>query len=185
MRVKSAFTIVEFLMAVGIASVVLASAAGLYLLGMNANKKSRMERELAQNGRVAIERITREIRQTSEIATLLPEQESDNPCSEILFRDGQSEEINYIRYYLEGDKLRRQEGFYYFSFDENKTHITWNSLGPGGESSQWEIERDEIAAENFLRVSFFGSPLVKMRFLLAKAEFKLNFASAVLGRNIN
>lgn len=180
------FTLIETLLAIGIASVILASSAGLYLMAVKASKKSRIEQELAQNGRIAAEKITREIRQTSEIASILPEIEPAIPYEELIIRDAlQSEEINYIKYYLDSGKLRRQEGFYYFSFDENKNHVAFNISGPSGETPLWNILNDEIAAENFIKISFFGYPLVKMRFTLSKAEFSVNFASAVLGRNIN
>lgn len=175
---------IELLLAIGIGSIVLASAAGLYLMGAGAYRKSAVERELAQNGRVAAERITREIRKTTEIAAALPENESEK-ISEIMFRDSEETEIKYIRYYLEGTMLRRQKKFYYFSSDPNKICVTWNSIGALGESPAIEIEGDEIAAENFLNIGFFGNSLVKMRFVLSKAGISFNLATAALGRNIN
>lgn len=185
LKTKPSFTLIELLLSIGIALVVLSSASALYLMGLRAYRKAAIDRELSQNGRISVERISREIRQTGEIATIMPETEDSNLSGEIMFRNGCEGEIKYIRYYLDGDKMRRQERFYYFSGDADKNHITWNSAGSGGESPVWEIITDEIVAENFSSIGFFGNSLVKMRFLLSKSDSILNMASAVLGRNIN
>jgi len=182
---KSSFTLIELLLSIGIAAIVLSCASGLYLMGVNAYKKASIDRELAQNGRILADRISREIRQTSEIATDMPETEEDL-SKEIMFRDGSdAESINYVRYYLDGSNVRRQVRFYYFSADADKKHVTWNSSDAGGESPVWDVESDDIVAENFSSIGFFGNPLIRMRFLLSKSGASLNIASAALGRNIN
>lgn len=184
---KSSFTIIELLLAIGISSVILSSAAGLYLMGLNSFRKSAVERELIQNGRVAIERLSREIRQTGELAVSLPESESE-ALSEIIFRDGHdTSEINYVRYYLDGGDLYREFGYYYFSSDSEKNHVTYNSVDIGGSAPVWNVEdgQNQVVAENFSQIKFFGSPLVKIRMELSKAGTSLNLASAALGRNIN
>lgn len=182
------FTLIELIIAMGISIIIIASASGLYLAGTNAYKRGSIERELVQNGTVAIDRISREIRQANGIATVLPEDESGNQAGEIMFRDGHSQDgIQYIRYYLSGSNLYREVRFYYFSFDYAKTHVTWDSSGPSGEKTVWENPENgvQVVAENFSSLEFFGSPLVKMRFLLSKSNLTLNLASAVWGRNIN
>lgn len=180
-----AFTMVELLLAVGIGAAVLASASGLYLTGANVCRKAAAERELSRNGRAAIERITREIRQAEEIAMVISQQEEES-SSEIMLRSGQDENaLAYVRYYLEGIDLRRQEGFYYFESDPEKTPVPWNAAGHSGENPLWEINEDEIAAENFSKIEFFGNPLVRMRFSLRKAGVEINLASAALSRNMD
>lgn len=182
------FTLIETIIAMGISTIIIASAAGLYLAGSNAYKRGSIERELVQNGFVAIDRISREIRQASGMATVLPEDESGEPAQEIMFRDGHNQTgIQYIRYYLSGSNLYREVRFYYFSSDYAKTHVTWDSIGVLEEKPVWENPEDgvQMVAENFSSLEFFGSPLIKMRFLLSKSNLTLNLASAVWGRNIN
>lgn len=183
---KSSFTLVETILAISIGIMIVLSASGLYAAGSSAYKAGNVEKELVQNGRVALDRISRDIRQTGDIASALPKSEADIPSSEIMFRDGHDpENIRYIRYYLDGSDMRREIRFYYFDSDQKKTHVTWNSAGMSGESPVWEEEENSIIAENFSKLEFFGSPLVNIRLYLFKAGLPFNLASAVLGRNIN
>jgi len=85
------FTLTEVIVSITILVLIIVSIFSLYLFNQRAYQGSEVTSELLQNGRVILERITRELRQTDEIVTSLPDV-PDNPGNpppeEILFRDG-------------------------------------------------------------------------------------------------
>ncbi|MFH0987300.1 MAG: prepilin-type N-terminal cleavage/methylation domain-containing protein [Patescibacteria group bacterium] len=85
------FTLTETLVSITILVLIIGAISSLYVMNQKAFKEGERNSELNQNGRVVMERIVREIRQTDEIVTPLPDV-PDNPASpppaEILFHDG-------------------------------------------------------------------------------------------------
>ncbi|TRZ77655.1 hypothetical protein D4R87_02310 [bacterium] len=183
---KNGFTMMETLLAVGIGTTIIAVAGSVYFMGVTTYRRKSLSAELVQNGRVAIDRMSREIRQTSEIAVDLPEEEIESLPSEIIFRNGHdAEEINYIKYYTDNGNLNREERFYYFSSDPDKTRVVCGAIGDSGEIPVWEVVKDQVIAENISNLGFFGGPLVHMNLILSKLDLNLYLATAVLGRDID
>ena len=85
------FTLTEVIISITILVLIIVSIFSLYLFNQRAFQEGEASSEVLQNGRVILERITREIRQTDEIVTSLPDV-PDNPGNpppeEILFHDG-------------------------------------------------------------------------------------------------
>ena len=184
-RYLKGFTMMETLLAVGIGTTVIAVAGSIYFMGVKTYRMKNLSAELVQNGRIAIDRMSREIRQTSEIAVTLPADEEESLPDEIIFRNGQTEDISYLRYYLNDGNLKREERFYYFESDPEKSHVICGAIGESGESPKWDTVKDQIVAENLSNLGFFGEPLVHIRLVLSKLNVNLYLATAVLGRGID
>ncbi|MFH1392666.1 MAG: hypothetical protein ABIG90_03310 [bacterium] len=112
---------------------VLTVASSAYLAGYKAWQKGSEINEITQNSRIAIDKISRELRQTDEIITSLP-------ANEIEFQDGRTENLQYLRYYLEDHKLHRQ------------------IIG-----ADREIQEDEIIAEYISNMQFSGNKLIQIQ----------------------
>jgi len=179
------FTMMETLLAVGIGATIIAVAGSIYFMGVKTYRIKNLSAELVQNGRIAMDRMSREIRQTSEIAVTLPAEEEESLPDEIIFRDGHAEDIDYIRYYLNNGDLKREERFYYFESDAEKNHVICGAIGESGESPIWDTVKDQVIAENLSNLGFFGEPLVHIRLILSKLDVNLHLATAVLGRGID
>ena len=84
---QAGFTLTESIIVIFISVAILTSVYALYALNQKAYIQGELAAEINQNGRVVIERMSREIRQARSIVTVLPE-DRVNPSSEILFHDG-------------------------------------------------------------------------------------------------
>ena len=84
---EKGFTLAEILVVVVIFSLIVLAIYAIYLLSSRMYRQGEVAAEMNQNGRVMIERMTREIRQAKTVVTDLPETQI-NPPSEILFQDG-------------------------------------------------------------------------------------------------
>lgn len=81
------FTSIEVVIVVIIFALIITVVYSVYNLSSRAYLEGENVAEITQNGRVILERISREIRQAREIVTELPE-ERINPPAEIQFQDG-------------------------------------------------------------------------------------------------
>ena len=81
------FTLTEVLVTIVVFALVTGAIYSITLFNQKAYREGETAAEITQNGRVILERMTREIRQAEEIVTVLPE-ERLNPAGEILFQDG-------------------------------------------------------------------------------------------------
>lgn len=86
-----AFTLVEMVVSITILVLISGAIYSLFSLHQQSFQMAQEREELVQNGRVILERLSRELRQAKEITTSLPET-SDipgfPPSSEISFQDG-------------------------------------------------------------------------------------------------
>ena len=133
---------------------------------------------------LAFDRISREIRQAKEIVTDLPET-NNNPPNEITFEDGHNvNEINYIRYYLDGADLRRQIIFYYFDPPGQSVHARWNAKDQSGQSPKSAVSEDKLIAEYFQTLEFYEPNAINIYAELLKNNHYLYLATKVFGRNL-
>jgi type II secretory pathway pseudopilin PulG len=88
---KSAFTLVEVIVSLSILMLIGGAIYSTFSLNQYVFQRGQDRGEVVQNGRVVIERLSRELRQSKEIITPLPDA-SDNPdfppAQEISFHDG-------------------------------------------------------------------------------------------------
>ena len=88
------FTLIEVLITAGIFIIILVIIANVIILGNQIYWEEEKAKEVMQNGRVVLDSISREIRQSRKIITSLPDEDCDNPLdedcppSEIIFQDG-------------------------------------------------------------------------------------------------
>ncbi len=112
---KSGFTLIEVSVTIAILGLVLGAIYGVYNLSQKAYTTEENMIEITQNGRVVFERLSREIRQATEIVTELPADEA-SATSTIMFEDGHiAEPYNYIRCFQDGSLIKRELVGFYFS----------------------------------------------------------------------
>lgn len=185
---KTGFTLLEVLLAVGLGVIVLTLALLSYQMFLRLTNQENREIELVQNGRVALDRLTRDLRQAEEIITLLPEvpDDPDNPpTNEIIFQDGHElEPISYLRYYLVDHELHREVSHYYFAADPEEWVLSY-SVGELGELPEQAVDDDQIIAEYLDNLEFWGTDrLVAINLRLASETLHTDLFTQVCGRNL-
>jgi len=129
---KSGFTLIEVIIAVAISILVVLLISSTYFVSQRTYVKADNKAEISQNGRVILDRLARELRQTPEIVTTLPADNSYPELipNEIIFQDGHDlYPITYVRYYLNGTNINRQVIAYYFP-EAPGVYVHWHSLNP-------------------------------------------------------
>lgn len=184
---KRGFTILEILVAVFLFSFLMVMTGESYLLAQRAYKKGAVEGELIQNVRVSVDRITREIRQSEGIITVLPPTADDPlnpPANEFIIRDGHTPEVaSYIRYYLENNNLMRRHYGYYFS-DNPGVFVTSEATDEFGNAPLIEFFSDDVIGEYFAGLDFYGSGgLININLRLLKNGRSLDMTVSVYSRN--
>ena len=98
MRKYKGFTLTEVLVTTTLFILISGAISSIHFFSQRAYREGEIAVELSQNGRTVLERLTRELRQTGEIVTGLPQtdQGESNP-DEIEFQDG------HIASYIETD----------------------------------------------------------------------------------
>ncbi|GAI52666.1 unnamed protein product, partial [marine sediment metagenome] len=81
------FSLAEMIVVIAIFGLIIVTVYLIYALNQRVYLAGEDMAEITQNGRVILERMTREIRQAKEIVTELPE-EPVSPPNEIIFQDG-------------------------------------------------------------------------------------------------
>ena len=180
-----AFTLVEVLIAITIFSLVVIAIFSLYLSGVGFYRRGTTRSELLQNGRVILERMSREIRQAREIVTELSETES-GATSTILFEDGHiSPNYHYIHYFQEGDLIKREVIGYYFSDDQSQTLVPWDSTPPSGQALETVVlEEAKIIGEHLQDLKIWGSDLVNISLTLTENGETIELKTKIFGRNL-
>ena len=87
------FSLAETVIVLAISTIIIGVIFSIILYSKQSFSIGENVAEIIQNGRVVIERISREVRQAKKIVTSLPE-EDINPSSEIKFQDGHLSEIS-------------------------------------------------------------------------------------------
>jgi len=180
------FTLLEILVSLSLFTLAIILVGSMYSLSQRSYNKGAGKGELVQNARVSLDRITRELRQSVNIVTDLPETDSDPldpPAEEIFFQDGHdASQITYLRYYLDSTDLKWSHIAYYFS-SEPDTYVTYDSVDQNGNPPQ-ELVEDRIIGEYFNQLQFWGSSsLIHLSFALEKNQDSFNINSSVFRRN--
>ncbi|MEK9153237.1 MAG: hypothetical protein AAB723_01400 [Patescibacteria group bacterium] len=197
------FTIVEILVATAIFVLAIGLVLNIYILAQKFYQRGETEAELLQNGRIVIERISRDVRQAAEMVTALPQTPDlllSPPPSAIEFQDGHQpspydslgSDYYYIRYYLAtstgSGEMHRQYRVYCFDNCETcSSYYRWNDTRiQDGETiiAQACNLEDEVVGEYFSDVKFWGSGLINVSMSLTRFGYLINLKSAVSGRNL-
>lgn len=181
------FTLFEIIVSISLFTIIVILVSDIYLASQRAYNKNSDTAELTQNARVSLDRISRELRQASNLITTLPETETDPsnpPASQIFFQNGHDiSQITYLRYYLSGADLMREHKAYYFS-EEPSVYVAYNSLNQGGSPPLDFIIENQIAGEYFNELKFWGANgLVNLSLKLIKNQHNLTVNTSVFSRN--
>lgn len=182
---QKGLVLTELLLTIFVISLTFGIIYSSYMLNQRASKRSVRVAELAQNGRVIIERISREIRQAKTIVTNLSDQEFQ-ATNTIMFEDGHVDNpYNYIRYFQENNVIKREAMGYYFSGDLAQELVPWNSIPPFGQSlSTTSIELPQAIGEYINVFKFWGSRSIYIYLELEKDGEALEMESSVFPRNL-
>jgi len=180
------FSIIEIVITIFISMTILLVTYDIFLISQKSFTIGDARLELIQNSRVVLDRLTRELRQTSEIVTALPLTKSVigfPPPNEIQFQDGHGlTDIQYIRYYLIDNSLYRQRIAYSFS-EEPDTYVAWNAENEYGQPPNAAILDNKIIAEYITDLIFFGTSNISIEIWLEKKGVEEHFYTGVWGRN--
>ncbi len=183
---KQGFTLAELLISISIFVIVTSAIYSGYLLSQKAYRESEVSAEITQNGRVVIERISREIRQAREIITDLPAT-STQATSTMGFEDGHgTTTYRYIFYYQANNEIQRAVMGYYFSADPEQNLVPWDAVPPPGQTLETKtLEEPVIIGEWVNNLGFFGSEgLVGLILQLEKNEKIIDLETKIFSRNL-
>lgn len=183
---NSGFSLIEVVIAISISTILFLIVTSVYNISQTTYNKTDTRAEITQNGRVILDRMIREIRQTTDIVTTMPET-NFNPETlpdEIMFQNGHDvATIKYIRYYLNNSNINKQIIKYYFSIDPN-VHVHWYDTDEFGNPPTQEIVEDKIIGEFVYDIEFWGNSLININLYLLKNSETITINTAVYGRNI-
>ena len=183
---KRGFTLAEIMLAIFITGLIFSLISGVYVVLKNIYQQTDSQAEITQNGRVILDRMVREIRQSPKISTTLPPGPDQAP-NEIQFQDGhQVEQILYIRYYLEDNNLRRQLIAYYFP-TAPQTYVYQDAIDkdPPHDPALPIILDDRLAGEYINDLKFWGDKLININISLSKNNTTKTFFTSIFGRNLS
>lgn len=198
---NTGFSLIEVLITITVFLSVSLAIFNIYIFGQRFYTTGETQAELLQNGRIILERITREIRQTEEVVSPLPS-EPDNqenpPLAEIEFQDGHSpspyEHLNsdyyYIRYYLSTSTHRVYRQYRVYCFDPCSicnSYFRWNdSRIEGGQTiypQPCNLE-EKIIGEYVSGLEIWGVKLIGTLLNLEDKNETLELRTKVFGRNL-
>lgn len=182
---KNGFTLIEVSVTLAILSLVIGAVYGVYNLSQKTYGTQENVVEITQNGRVILERLAREIRQASEVATELPEEEA-LATSTIMFEDGHIEEAyHYIRYFKNDSLIRREVVGFYFSGDAEENLVPWDAVPPVGQTLEEKpLQEIQTIGEYIGGLKFWGLGVINISLDLNKKESNLRLKTSVFGRNL-
>ena len=185
---QKGFTLIEIIIVLNIALIIFGLITAIYLLSQKSYWETDNRAEIIQNGRVILDRMIREIRQTPDIVTNLPENNNEPLLlpSEIKFQDGHNtNQIRYIHYFLDGTDLKRQLIVYYFPSDpEYYVHYYDTDKEPPHEPPIEQIIEEKIIGEYVDDIEFWGNKLININLYLYKDGQSAIINTAVYGRNL-
>ncbi|MGC9031571.1 MAG: PilW family protein [Minisyncoccia bacterium] len=195
------FTIAESLVVILMFSLVFIALLELYLAGQKLYLKGENRAEILQNGRIILERLSRELRQAKEIVTPLPQiKDNENfpPPSEIEFEDGHypspyqnlGANYYYVRYYFVSStkEIRRQYLVYCFE-DCNvcQSYFKWNDKKEKNGNLILPkpcVLEEKTVGEYVENISFWGDSLIHILLSLKKVDEKIDLKTAIFARNL-
>jgi len=184
---NAGFTLLEIIASLALFAMIIILVSDVYLVAQRAYNKNSNIAELTQNARVSLDRISRELRQSSGLVTTLPASDTDPdnpPASQIFFQDGHdNSRITYLRYYLDGANLMREHKAYYFD-QEPSVYVPYGSLDQGGGQPRETILENRVVGEYFSQLKFWGANgLINISLSLAKNQNNFSIKTSVYSRN--
>ncbi len=181
------FTVFEVTVSIALFTIIIMLTGSMYTLSQRSYNKGSTNAELSQNARVSLDRLSREVRQSIEVVSILPLTDTDPmnpPVDEIFFQDGhEADDVRYIRYYLDGTNLKRLIVVYYFEI-EPSNYVFYNSLDEDSDPPVELIVEDRDVGEYFNDLDFWGNDeFVYISMSLAKGNETLDIRTGISSRN--
>jgi len=180
---KSGITIIEVMISASLGVMILTIVYVSFVTGQKVHRKGALNAELSQNGRIALDRISREMRQAEQIITTLQPIEPDPPQTDIKFKDGHISTVQYIRYYLSGQDIKREQGHYFFSTDPD-SWVYHDAVDGGGQPATYTVDSDQIIAQNISTLNFYGEKNIYIELTVEKDNQKIELRTENFGRNL-
>lgn len=182
-NIHSGFSLLEIIVALSLFTIAIVMVTSMYTISSRSYNRASAKAELSQNGRVALNRMNRELRQSKEIVTDLSSERS-NAKDRIMFQDGHdTDKITYIEYYLDEQELWRLESAYFFSSEED-VYVKYNTKNESGESPEKKVLSDKLVGQHFNALSFWGDKeLVHIHYDLRLRKDELKMGTSVYSRN--
>lgn len=183
---KGGFTLLEVIVALAVIILVFLLIVGLFNLSQNAYQRTDTKAELTQNGRVILDRLVRELRQTKNVVTPLPP-DASNPDAlpnEIEFQDGHNvSDIRYIQYSLDGTNITKQIIVYYFP-DNPNYYVYHDDTDQNGNTTTSRILEDYVIGEYVSDIEFWGGESINAKIYLTKNGQTEIIQTVIYGRNL-
>lgn len=179
---QQGFSLIETLVSVSLFVVIMIIITNIYT-SVQRNYLAGSDRaEVTQNARVALDRMSREIRQAIDLVGTMPVSTSTATTS-LEFQDGHDQsDINYIKYYLSNTNLMRDAKYYYFN-SAPTTHVRWYDLS-GGVRPLSTTSDSVIIGEYFNSLKFYGtSSAVHIDIKVKKNSSSYNLETLLFTRN--
>jgi len=191
------FTLTEMIVAITIFVLIVVSISSIHSLSQKSYRETEAMAEITQNGRVILERMTREIRQAKEMVTELGDTEAE-ATSTIEFEDGHIPSLcenlapgsdhYYIRYYLnsQSKEVKRQCRVYVFDpFCATTTYYRWNATRETTPTTTNPCNLDDKTIGEYVdSLGFWGLSLINASTTLEKEGKSINLRTKVYGRNL-
>jgi hypothetical protein len=142
-----------------ISGILIGITTSVYTLFRRSMLNDQAKTELSQNARIAVDRLSRELRQTPAVVTVLPLNAADTSVAQpqqIEYENGHEPDLTYRRYYLDGSLLKQDIKEYYFS-DDPTTRVHWNSQPAAGVSLLSSTISTTTVAENVQSFVVYGA----------------------------
>jgi len=172
---NAGFTLTELLLIISFILIITSAISGINFLSQRAYRAGEVITEINQNGRVILERMTREIRQTTEVVTELPEDEVD-PSEEILFQDGHTSPVTE-----EGLVQAVGTKTIIFESDASGQDDYYNSMflmiieGVGSDQTREIIDYDGATKEAQIRLEWDIVPLVGSTYKIDSSYYYIRY----------
>lgn len=188
-RAALGFTLTEVLVASAVMVVALFVVYQLSEISHRSYLAAESRSELSQNGRVVLDRLVREFRQTQDLLTALPDVPDDPlfpPPSEIKFRDGHTPEvITYIRYWHDpaSASISREVTAYFFPSDPG-TYVPFNAVDEFGQPASSTVLESRTIGEYVEALRLWGPSLLTIELDLHEGTATTTLRTQVVGRNV-
>ena len=186
---KKGFTLTELLIAITITVLVVEAAYFASNVGQRTFNSASEKIEITQNARILLDRMSREIRQATEIVTVLPPTNNDPedpPKSEIILEDGHVTINRYITYRLEGAQVNRIITAYYFGaiLPDSSEWVVQSARDALGNPPNSAIISNNVIAEQIISFQIWGDSLVNIDVTVGTNDMHEDFSTAIFARNL-
>ena len=185
---KKGFSLPELLIAITVTALVIEAAYFASSVGQKSFKITGERIELAQNARVVLDRMSREIRQATDIVTELPPDSGDPenpPTNTLMFEDGHTDINQYISYRIDGNDAYRTVTVYYFgaSLPDSSEWVVYDAIDEEENPPNSTNISDTLIAEHISSLEIYGDTVIYIELTASKNDQTADFATSVYPRN--